>query len=123
MSKLKTRSQGPPEVDGSKEDQPSTAQRGMSRELQVRLETLRLLPPRSSEGGETSQLQEQTATQTVRPASMTLRPPSMIPLASRPNSVMGIQTTREVSTRFSKYHVCQCITLQRKMGNRTTLPA
>ena len=36
---------------------------------------------------------------------MTLRPPSTIPPASRLNSVMGIQTTREVSTRFSKYHV------------------
>ena len=105
MSRPRTRSQGPPEVDGSKEDQPSTAQRRMSRELQVRLETLRLLPARSSEGGETSQLQEQTATKIVRPASMTLRPPSTIPPASRSNSVMGIQTTREVSTRFSKYHV------------------
>ena len=77
----------------------------MSRELQVRLETLRLLPARYSEGGETSQLQQQTASKTVRPASVTLRPPSTIPPTSRLNSVMGIQTTREVSTRFSKYHV------------------
>ena len=105
MTKPRIRSQGPPDVDGSEEDQPSTAQRRMSRELMVRLENLRLLPARSSEGGETSQPEEQTATKTVRPASMTLRPPSMIPPASRPNSVMGIQTTREVSTRFSKYHV------------------
>ena len=36
---------------------------------------------------------------------MTLRPPSMIPPASRLNSVMGFQTTREISTKFSKYHV------------------
>ena len=36
---------------------------------------------------------------------MTLRPTSTIPPTSRSNSVMGIQTTREVSTRFSKYHV------------------
>ena len=105
MSRPRTRSQGPPEIDGSEEDQPSTKQRRMSRELQVRLETLRLLPARSSEGGETSQLQQQTATKTVRPASVILRPPLTIPPASRSNSVMGIQTTREVSTRFSKYHV------------------
>ena len=105
MSKPRTRSQGPPDVDSREEDQPSTAQRRMSRELVVKLETLRLLPARRSEGGETSQLQEQTATKTVRPDSVTLRPPSMIPPASRPNSAMGIQTPREVSTKFSKYHV------------------
>ena len=57
MIRPRTRSQGPPEVDGSEEDQPSTAQSRMSRELQVRLETLRLLPARSSKGGETSQPQ------------------------------------------------------------------
>ena len=62
MSKPRTRSQGPPDVDGSEDDQPSTAQRRMSRELMVRLEILRLLPAKSSEGGETSQPQEQTAT-------------------------------------------------------------
>ena len=76
----------------------------MSRELQVRLETLRLLPARYSEGRKPSQLQQQTASKTVRLVSVTLRPPSTIPPASRLNSVMGIQT-REVSTRFSKYHV------------------
>ena len=54
MSRPRTRSQGPPEVDGSEEAQPSTAQRRMAKELQVRLETLRLLPAQSSEGGETS---------------------------------------------------------------------
>ena len=105
MSKPRTRSQGPPEIDSSEEDQPTTAQRRMSRELQVRLETLRLLPARYSEGGETLQLQQQTASKTVRPASMTLRPLSTILPTSRLNSVVGIQTTREVSTRFSKYHV------------------
>ena len=51
MSRPRTRSQGPPEMAGSEEDQPTTAQRRMSRELQVRLETLRLLPARYSEGG------------------------------------------------------------------------
>ena len=105
MSRPRTRSQGPPEIDSSEEDQPTTAQRRMSRELQVRSETLRLLPARCCKGGETSQLQQQTASKTVRPASMTLRPPSTIPPTSRSNSVMGIQTTREVSSRFSKYHV------------------
>ena len=101
MSRPRTRSQGPPEMDGSEEDQPTTAQRRMSRELQVRLETLRLLPARYSEGGKPSQLQQQTASKTVRPASVTLRPPLTILLASRSNSVMGIQTTKDVSTRFS----------------------
>ena len=101
MSRPRTRSHGPPEMDGSEEDQPTTAQRRMSRELQVRLETLRLLPARYSEGGKPSQLQQQTASKTARPASVTLRPPSTIPLASRSNSVMGIQTTKDVSTRFS----------------------
>ena len=105
MSRPRTRAQGPPEIDSSKEDQPTTAQRRMSRELQVRLEILRSLPARYSKGGETLQLQQQIASKTVRPASMTLRPLSTIPPISRLNSVMGIQTTREVSTRFSKYHV------------------
>ena len=105
MSRLRTRSQGPPEIDSSEEDKPTTEQRRMSRELQVGLETFRLLLARCSEGGETSQLQKQTASKTVRPASMTLRSLSTIPPTSRSNSVMGIQATREVSTRFSRYHV------------------
>ena len=46
MSKPRTRSQGSPDVDDSEEDQPSTAQRRMSRELVVRLENLRLMPAR-----------------------------------------------------------------------------
>ena len=105
MSRPRTRSQEPPEIDSSEEDQPTTAQRRMSRELQVRLETLILLLTRCSKGAETSQLQQQIASKTVRPASMTLRPPLTIPPTSRSNSFMGIQTAREVSTRFSKYHV------------------
>ena len=105
MSRPRTRSQGPPEVDSSEKDQPTTTQRRMSRELQVKLETLWLLPARYSEGGKPLQLQQQAASKTVRPASVTLRPPSTIPPASRLNSVMGIQTTRKVSTRFGKYHV------------------
>ena len=35
---------------------------------------------------------------------MTLRLPSTIPPASRSNSVLGFQSTKEVSTRFNKYH-------------------
>ena len=91
-------------MEGSEENQPTTAQRRMSRELQVRLETLRLLPARYSEGGESSQLWQQTASKMARPASVTLRPLLMIPLASRLNSATGIQITKEVSTRFNKYH-------------------
>ena len=91
-------------MEGSEEDQPTTVQRRMSRELQVRLETLRLLPARYSEGGKSLQLQQQTASKMVRPASVTLRPLSTIPPASRLNSVMGVQITKEVSTRFNKYH-------------------
>ena len=41
----------------------------------------------------------------MRPASVTLKPPSTIPPTSRSNSAMGIQAMREVITRFSKYHV------------------
>ena len=100
MSRPRTRSQGPPEMEGSEEDQPTRVQRRMSRELQVRLETLRLLPARYSEGGKSSQLWQQT----VRPASVTLRPLSTIPPASRLHSIMGVQKTKEVSTRFKKYH-------------------
>ena len=100
MSRPRTRSQGPPEMKGSEENQPTTAQRRMSRELQVRLETLRLLPARYSEGDKSSQLWQQT----VRLASVTLIPLLMIPLTARLNSVMGVQITKEVSTRFNKYH-------------------
>ena len=91
-------------MEGSEEGQPTTVQRRMSRELQVRLETLRLLPARYSKGGESSQLWQQTASKMVRPASVTLRPLMMIPPASRLNSIMGVQITKEVSTRFNKYH-------------------
>ena len=48
MSRARTRPLGPPEVDGSEKAQISIAQRRMSRELQVRLETLRLQPAQSS---------------------------------------------------------------------------
>ena len=78
----------------------------MSRELQVRLETLRFYPAWGSEGKEASVLsQQQTVTTVKRPASIILRPLSTIPLASRPNSTLGIQQLREVSTRFSQHHV------------------
>ena len=91
-------------MEGSEEDQPTTAQRKMSRDLQVKLETLRLLPARYSKGGESLQLQQQMVSKMVRPASVILRPLSTIPPTSRSNSIMGVQITKEVSTRFNKYH-------------------
>ena len=109
MSRPRTRSQGPPEteiIDGSNESQHIVTQRRLSRELQVRLETLRSYPAWGSEGKEALVSSQQQATTTVkRPASVILRPPSTIPLASRPNSALGIQQLREVSTRFSQHHV------------------
>ena len=109
MSRPRTRSQGPLEteiVDGSEESQHIITQRRLSRELQVRLETLRFYPAWGSKGKEALvSSQQQTATTVKRPASVILRPPSTIPLASRLNSALGIQTLREVSTRFSQHHV------------------
>ena len=109
MSRPRTRSQGPPEteiIDGSKESQHIITQRRLSRELQVRLETLRFYPARGSKGKEALvSSHQQTATIVKRLASIILRPPSTIPLASRPNSALGIQPLREVSTRFSQHHV------------------
>ena len=109
MSRPRTRSQGPPEteiIEGSKESQHIATQRRLSSELQVRLETLRFYPAWSSKGKEVLVLsQQQTATTVKRPTSIILRPPSTIPSASRPNSALGIQQLREVSTRFSQHHV------------------
>ena len=105
MSRARTRSQGPPDVDGSEKAQSFTAQKKMSRELKVRLETLRLQPAQSSKGGETSQPQQQMTAKSMRPASVIPRPQSTIPPTSRSNSAMGIQAMREVSTKFSNYHV------------------
>ena len=109
MSRPRTRSQGPPEteiVDGSKESQHIITQRRLSRELQVRLETLRFYPAWGSKGKEALvSSHQQTATTVKRPASIILRPPSTMPLASRPNSALGIQPLREVSTRLSQHHV------------------
>ena len=109
MSRPRTRSQGPPETeitDGSKESQHIITQRRLSRELQVRLETLRFYPPWGSEGKEALvSSHQQTATMVKRLASVILRPPSTIPSASRPSSALGIQPLREVSTRFSQHHV------------------
>ena len=108
MSRPRTRSQGPPGteiVDGGQESQHIT-QRRLSRELQVRLETLRFYPAWGSKGKEALvSSQQQTATTVKRPASIILRPPSTILSASRPNSALGIQPLREVSTRFSQHHV------------------
>ena len=41
----------------------------------------------------------------MRSTSETLRPPSTIPPASRPNSALGIVITGEVSTKFNQYHI------------------
>ena len=73
----------------------------MSRELQVKLEVLKLHPVQSSEEGETSQ----TLMRTARPASAILEPMSTISPASRPSSVMGTLVSREVSTKFNQYHI------------------
>ena len=109
MSRPRTRSQGPPEteiVDGSKESQHIIAQRRLSKELQIRLETLRFYPAWSREAKEASVLShQQTATTVKRLASVILRPPSTIPLASRPSSALCIQPLGEVSTKFSQHHV------------------
>ena len=109
MSRPRTRSQGPPETeitDGSEESQHIITQRRLSRELQVRLETLRFYPAWGSKGKEASvPSHQQTATMVKRPASVILRPPSTIPSASRPSSALGIQPLREVSTRFSQHQV------------------
>ena len=108
MSPPRTRSQGPPDVGTSEETfveptntSPSAAQRRMSQELQVKLEVLRLHPVQSCEEDETSQ----TLVRTARPANAMLRPPSTIPPASRPSSVLGTLVSREVSTKFNQYHV------------------
>ena len=100
MSQPRTRSQGPPETETCEEafeepmtTSPSAAQRKMSQELQIKLEVLKLHPVQSSKEGETSQ----TLMRTARPASAMLRPPSTIPPALRPSSVMGTLVSREVS--------------------------
>ena len=109
MSRPRTRSQGPPEteiVDGSEGSQHIITQRRLSKELQVRLETLRFYSARSREEREALvSSHQQTATMAKRPASVILRPPSTIPSASRPSSALGIQPLREVSTKFSQHHV------------------
>ena len=109
MSRPRTRSQGPPEteiIEGSEESQHIIAQRRLSKELQVRLETLRFYPAWGNKGKEASvSSHQQTATTVKRPASIILRPPSTIPLASRPSSALGIQPLREVITKFSQHHV------------------
>ena len=90
LSRPRTRSQGPLETkiaDGSEELQHIITQRRLSRELQVRLETLRFYPAWGSEGKEASvSSHQQTATTVKRLASIILRPPSTIPSASGPSS-------------------------------------
>ena len=107
MSQPRTKSQGPPEMEVSEEieqptnQSPSTEERRMSRELQVKLEVLQLQPAQNTEEGESSQMKKKT----TRPASAMLRPPSTIPPALRSNSVLGTLLSREVSTKFNQYHV------------------
>ena len=101
MSKPRTRSQGPPEtkiIDGSEESQHIIAQRRLSKELQVRLETLRFYPAQSREEKEASVLShQQTVTMVKRLASVILWPLSTIPSASRPSSALGMNQIRKVS--------------------------
>ena len=107
MSQPRTRSQGPPETEVSEEREqstnqgPSTKERRISRELQVKLEVLQLHPAQNIEEGESLQ----TKRKTTRPASAALRPLSTIPPALRSNSVLGTLVSREVNTKFNQYHV------------------
>ena len=77
---------------------PTTEERRMSRELQVKLEVLQLHPAQNTEEGEPSQMKKKT----TRLASATLRPLSTIPPALRCVSTL---VSREVSTKFNQYLV------------------
>ena len=106
-------SQGPElakQVDGPEQQEVIQTEEGgqiiverrMSRELQVKLEALKLLPAQRAETEEN--IQQQTAN-VSRPASEVLRPPSTIPSSSRPSSALGTCQPEEVSTCFNNYHV------------------
>ena len=107
MSQPRTRSQGPPDTEiseGTEESvvsSPSSAERRMSQELQVKLEVLKLYPAQNDKEEETLQMQLRL----MRPASATLRPPSTILPTSRLNSTLGTLVPREVSIKFNQYHV------------------
>ena len=73
----------------------------MSRELQVKLEVLKLYPAQKDKEGETSQTQPEL----TRSTSEILRPPSTILPALRSNSALGIVILGEVSTKFNQYHI------------------
>ena len=79
---------------------PSSADRRMSQELQVKLEVLKLYPVQNNKE-ETLQIQLRL----MRSVSATLRPPSTIPPTSRSNSDLGTLVPREVSTKLNQYHV------------------
>ena len=124
MSQPRTRSQSPPETEVSEEreqstnQEPSTEERRMSRELQAKLEVLQLHPAQNTKEGESSQMKKRT----TRPASAMLRPLSTMPPALRSNSVLGTLVSREVSTKFNQYHVVDylCIIPQQKMESKIT---
>ena len=84
MSQPRTRSQGPPDAENSKGTEesvgssPLLAERRMSRELQVKLEVLKLYPAQNDKEEKTLQMQSGL----MRLASATFRPPSTIPPTS-----------------------------------------
>ena len=88
-NRLRMWSQGPPEMEESEGIEqpmvpsPGTAEQRLSRELQVKLEVLRLHPAQNGEEGE----MVETVLRMTRSANTTLRPPSTIPPTSRSNSV------------------------------------
>ena len=107
MSQPRTRSQEPPDTEVREDIEESVipgsspTERRMSRELQVKLEVLKLYPAQKDKEGETSQMQPEL----TRSTSETLRPPSMILPALRSNSALGIVILAEVSTKFNQYHI------------------
>ena len=73
----------------------------MSRELQVKLEVLKLYPAQNDNEEETLQMQLRL----MRSASATLRSPSTILPTLRSNNTLGTLVPREVSTKFNQYHI------------------
>ena len=107
MSQPRKRSQGPPDTEVREDIEESAIQgsspteRRMSRELQVKLEVLKLYPTQKDKEWETSQMQPEL----TRSTSETSRPPSMILPALRSNSALGKAIPGEVSTKFNQNHI------------------
>ena len=107
MSQPRTRLQGPPDTEVREDIEESAitgsspTERRVSQELQFKLELLKLYPVQKDKERETSQMQSEL----TRSTSETLRPQSVIPPASRSNSVLGIVIPGEVSTKFNQYHI------------------